>query len=217
MGHDHVRTLGAICLVMVALAGCGRSGDGKPSAGKPKLTASVGFGLGDFIDTERWNVLIVTSTNPGEDFDGHLEVRGLRVGTGASSDLVRDPVRYRVPVAIPQGEKRRIEVPVYPADWFAVRVRFEQRGYESEIDIPLSASGRARCSIPVISGSGATFSPVRSWTEDRFRELERAVRGKDVEITDDLVSCRIATTDSTTLPDISMSYSPFQLVILHDT
>lgn len=189
----------------------------KGEPGKPHLLVNAKLGLGGIADVERWNPLFVTCTNVGEYFKGTLVVRGLRVNFNNPGRYDIDPVRYRALVSVPRGETRRVEVPVHPNGWEGVEVTFSQRGYQQRYEVLLSKTDDVRCRILVVTDTGARYLKVGRWVEERFKELEEFVQGSDKTISSTEITCAIDSVRPATLPELSTSYDPFQLVILHDT
>ena len=112
--------------------------------------ARVELGFSGAHHEDRWNTLFVELKNRGATFDGTIDIVGRIAGIGRGGSGESDPVTYRTRIEVPQGEVRRLRVPVRAQGWDGVTIRYRQDGYfeRHRFDLPMSARIMIRALAP---------------------------------------------------------------------
>ncbi len=208
----------AVCAVLLPLPALLVSCE-EPERGPVFLAEDtrIELGLGGAHVENEWNTLFIEVKNRGTTFDGVIEVAGdLSPMGGALGEP--DPITYRTRIEIPEGETRRLAVPVRTRTWNRVTLRYEQEGGEDRRRFDLQhvfelAPARSVATRVLAVGNGLRdFGSLAKAIEDSHHPTPPNSPLPPVES-----RCEVTRLVPASLPPHWAAYHPFQMVLLHDT
>lgn len=190
------------------------------SGRRPQFLAEdtrVELGLGGAHVENGWNTLFVELRNRGATFDGTIEIVGGVSGTSGAL-IEPDAVTYRTRIEIPEGERRRLTVPVRAQDWSQVTIRYhqERRNRRTRFDFA------HRFELPPVKPTATHVLAVGNRPPD-FGRLAREIEDSHhpappnapLGVVD--LRCKVTRLAPARLPSHWSAYHPFQLILLYDT